>query len=105
MGKYFLSYAGVDRPLASDVVSGLQSSDIDVWWDQNGIGWGEDWQDKLQEGLMTCDAYILLLGKQGIRRWVKPEVEIALCRHYENNLPLFILLHPEVDRQDIYRHF
>lgn len=38
MSKYFFSYAGVDRPLASDVVSGLQSVDIDVWWDQNGIG-------------------------------------------------------------------
>jgi len=41
------------RVLATDVVSGLQSADIDVWWDQNGIGWGEDWQDKRLEGLIS----------------------------------------------------
>jgi hypothetical protein len=101
MSRYFFSYDGVDCPLASDVVSGLQSSDIDVWWNQNGLGWGEDWQDKLQEGRMSGDAYILLLGKLGIRRWVEPEIEIVLCRHYENHLPLFILLYPEPDHQDI----
>ncbi len=101
MSKYFFSYAGIDRPLAKQLVSGLQSAGIDIWWDLNDIGWGEHWQDELQKGLETCDAYILLLGKQGIRRWVKAEVETALTRHYEKGLPLFILLLPDVDRQHI----
>ncbi len=101
MSKYFFSYAGIDRPLAKQIVSGLQSAGIDIWWDLNDIGWGEHWQDELQKGLETCDAYILLLGKQGIRRWVKAEVETALTRHYQNGLPIFILLLPEVDRQHI----
>lgn len=101
MSRYFFSYAGIDRPIAAQIVVGLQGAGIDVFWDQQGIGWGVNWQNKLAEELETCDTYILLLGPEGVRRWVKPEVQVALCRHYEQNLPIFILLHPGVDRSKI----
>lgn len=101
MARYFFSYAGIDRPIAEQIVRGLKAAGIDVFWDQQGIGWGQDWQEILAHELQTCDAYILLLGPQGIRRWVSPEVKVALCRHYEQNLPIFILLHSEVEHSQI----
>ena len=91
MSTYFFSYAGVDRPLAAQVVSGLQGAGIDVWWDQDGIRWSGNWMTEIEDALNTCNAYILLLGKQGVKRWVKPELQRALCRHYEEDIPLFIL--------------
>jgi len=105
MARYFFSYAGIDRPLAAQIVTGLQGAGVDVFWDssKDGIGWGVNWIDKLANELENCDAYILLLGPQGVRRWVKPELQAALCRHFEEAppFPLFILLHSDVDRKDI----
>lgn len=101
MARYFFSYSGIDRPLAAQIVTGLQGAGMDVFWDQTGIGWGEDWIDKLAHELTHCDAYILLLGSQGIQRWVEPELKAALCRHFQQGLPLFTLLHASVNREHI----
>jgi formylglycine-generating enzyme required for sulfatase activity len=101
VARYFFSYSGIDRPLAAQIVTGLQGAGMDVFWDQTGIGWGEDWIDKLAHELTHCEAYILLLGPQGIQRWVEPELKAALCRHFQQGLPLFTLLHASVNREQI----
>ena len=44
----FLSFTSLDRQAARAVVDGLRGADVDVWWDEGGIGWGDDWQSKLE---------------------------------------------------------
>lgn len=64
------------------------------WWDngEDGIGWGDNWIEKLQEKLNSCSSYLILVGPSGVRRWVKAELLIALRRHFENDLPIFPVL-------------
>ena len=88
----FLSYASLDRDVARSVASGLGAAGIDVWWDESGIGWGDDWQGKLERALSGCGAYLILLGRGGVRRWVKPELGVALQRHVDEDLPIMPLL-------------
>ena len=52
----FLSFTSLDREAARAVVNGLKAADVDVWWDEGGIGWGDDWQTKLQQALGHCGA-------------------------------------------------
>jgi formylglycine-generating enzyme required for sulfatase activity len=90
----FLSYAGADRAVAARVVAGLRAAGAHVWWDRDGIGWSDNWIEKLQNTLTECAAYVILVGAGGVRRWVKAELHIATRRHFENDLPVFpILLH------------
>jgi hypothetical protein len=56
----FLSYASLDRDAARSVATGLRLAGVDVWWDEGGIGWGDDWQGKLEEALNRCGAYLIL---------------------------------------------
>jgi len=90
----FLSYTGTDRTIARKVAAGLRSAGIDLWWDQEGIGWGDDWIGTLDTMLSQCDAYLILIGATGIRRWLKAELSVAIRRHFDNDetLPIFPLL-------------
>ncbi len=92
VGTVFLSFTSLAREAARAVVSGLRAARIDVWWDEGGIGWGDDWQGELEEALSRCGAYLILLGTGGVRRWVKPELDVALRRHVDDGLPILPLL-------------
>jgi len=59
-----LSFTSLDREAARAVVAGLRSAGVDVWWDEGGIGWGDNWQSKLEEALSCCGAYLILLGHE-----------------------------------------
>jgi hypothetical protein len=90
----FLSYAGADRASAAQIVQGLRAAGAAVWWDGDGIGWGDNWIETLQRTLTECSAYVILVGAGGVRRWVKAELHIATRRHFENDLPILpVLLH------------
>ena len=97
----FLSFTSDDREAAGTVVTGLRAEGVDVWWDEAGIGWGDDWQSKLEEALGRCGAYVILLGYGGVRRWVKPELRVAFRRHVEEELPILPLLLDGVSPESI----
>lgn len=96
MSSIFLSYAGLDREIATQVALGLKGAGVDVWWDREGIGWGDNWIQKLENALTQCGGYVILVGSSGVRRWVKAELSVAIKRHIEQDLPIFPLLLPGV---------
>src|SRR5262249_15521815 len=96
MGSMFLSYAGADRDIASRIAAGLKGAGVDVWWDREAIGWGDNWIIRLENALKECSAYTILIGQSGVRKWVKAELLIAIKRHFEQELPIFPVLLPGV---------
>jgi hypothetical protein len=92
----FLSYAGLDRKIATQVAHGLKGAGVEVWWDREGIGWGDNWIQKLEDALTECGGYVILVGSSGVRRWVKFELSLAIKRHIDQELPIFPLLLPGV---------
>jgi hypothetical protein len=96
MSSIFLSYAGLDRAVATHVAVGLKETGVNVWWDREGIGWGDNWIHKLEDKLTQCGGYVILVGSSGVRRWVKFELSLAIKRHIEEDLPIFPLLLPGV---------
>lgn len=96
MSSIFLSYAGLDCEIAAQVALGLKGAGVHVWWDWEGIGWGDNWIHKLEDALTQCGGYVILVGSSGVRRWVKFELSLAIKRHIEQDLPIFPLLLPGV---------
>jgi hypothetical protein len=62
MISIFLSYAGLDREIATQVALGLKAAGVDVWWDREGIGWGDKWIHKIEDALTQCQGCVILVG-------------------------------------------
>lgn len=98
----FLSYSRNDRDAAIRLRSDLEQSGFSVFRDEDSIRVGDHWMDRLQSTLQGCSAFVLLIGRDGIRRWVWAETQVALIRHISphndhERLPIIPILLPEGD--------
>ncbi len=59
--KVFISHSSKDQDLAARVVSSLEKSGLDVWYDKREILPGDNWADKIAQGLRESDAMVVLL--------------------------------------------
>jgi hypothetical protein len=82
------------------VVQRLGAEGVEVWWDEH-IDWGDNWIEALEAALTDATAYVILVGTSGINHWVKVELQVALRRHVEHDLPVFPLLLPGIAPDDL----
>ncbi len=98
----FLSYSRTNKDEAVLLRTELEKAGFTVFFDQESIHAGDNWMTRLQEALQVCSAFVLLYGREGVRRWVGAEVQYALSRHLSSHddaqrLPMFPILLPEGD--------
>jgi len=98
----FLSYSRNDRDAVLALRDELEKSGFSVFRDEDSIRIGDRWLTKLQEALQGCSAFVLLVGRDGIQRWIGAELEVALIRNlspheHRQRLPIYPLLLPEGD--------
>jgi hypothetical protein len=79
--KVFISHSSKDEALASKVVSYLEQAGLDVWYDKREIMPGDNWADKVGQGLRESEAMVLLvtpsaLGSNSLRR----DIDYALTQ-------------------------
>lgn len=104
--QIFLSYSRNDRAAAIALGNALEQADIAVFRDEDDIRAGDNWMQRLQDALQGCAAFIVLIGRDGVRRWVGIEVQIALARNISphddsQRLPIFPILLPDGDPQTL----
>jgi hypothetical protein len=58
--KVFISHSSKDEALTTKVVSSLEQAGLDVWYDQREIMPGDNWADKVAQGLRESDAMVVL---------------------------------------------
>ena len=96
----FLSYHhDADGAAAGLLSAALQQAGIAVFQDVQALRSGDRWLARLQQAISECSAFVVLVGRDGIARWVAGEVEAALNRHFgphddAQRLPLHPLLLP-----------
>ena len=93
----FLSYSRNDLQAAANLRAQLERCRLSVFKDDERIRAGELWLDRLQETLAGCGAFVMLVGRDGVRRWIGAETQAALNRHFgpredANRLPIFPIL-------------
>ncbi|MEB4591473.1 SUMF1/EgtB/PvdO family nonheme iron enzyme [Candidatus Thiothrix sp. Deng01] len=101
--QIFLSYSRTNN-LAEAVAlrAGLEQAGFTVFRDEDSIYAGDNWMQRLQAALQGCSAFVLLYGRDGVKRWVGAEVQYALSRHLSphddpQRLPIFPILLPDGD--------
>lgn len=96
----FLSYSRIDQKVkaaAATLEVALQQANLSVFKDDHAIHAGDGWVGKLQDALTDCGAFVVLVGPEGVWRWVGAEVQVVLNRHFgpqrdDERLPLFPIL-------------
>lgn len=93
----FLSYSRSDSSAAHNLLSQLEKKGLRVFRDTDSLRRGELWLEHLQKAVNACASFVLLVGRDGVRRWVGAEAQVALCRHFDPHddalrLPIFPVL-------------
>lgn len=93
----FLSYSRNDKEAAALLRAQFVRQGLTVFKDDDAIRVGDRWIARLQRALAGCSAFVVLVGRDRVQRWVGAEVEVALNRHlspHDNGqrLPIFSLL-------------
>jgi formylglycine-generating enzyme required for sulfatase activity len=93
----FLSYSHGDEEAATSLRGQLEKRGLAVFWDKAVIREGDLWLNRLQEAVDACCSFVVLVGRDGVRRWIGAETQVALSRHFGPHddaarLPIFPVL-------------
>jgi len=79
--KVFISYSQKDEALATRVVASLEDAGLDAWYSKREIMPGDNWADKIAQGLRESDAMVVLLTPNALdsdsQRW---DIDYALSQ-------------------------
>jgi hypothetical protein len=95
--EVFLSYSSNDLAAARGLHDNLARRGLSVFFDKTELHAGDRWLDRLQAAVDGCGAFVVLVGRDGVARWVGAETQAALNRHFgargdADRLPIFPVL-------------
>lgn len=104
--QIFLSYSRTDREACLALRLALEQAGLPVFQDEAAIRTGDRWLSRLEDALLQCNAFILLIGRDGVQRWVGAEVQVALSRHLSphddaQRLPIYPILLAEASPESL----
>jgi formylglycine-generating enzyme required for sulfatase activity len=84
--QYFLSYRRLDQDVALAVAAALRKAGVEVWIDVAAgvVPLGAPFTQKIEEGLLKSEGFIVLVGGHGIDGWARMELDAALNRHVDD---------------------
>jgi hypothetical protein len=91
--KVFISYSSRDKALARRVAEVLEAAGLSVWADWREILPGDNWAEKIGQGLRESDAMVVLLTPDALESdSVQRDISYALGeRRYSHRLiPVFV---------------
>jgi len=93
----FLSYSRNDLEAADNLRLQLERQGLSVFKDDKSIREGDLWLSRLQEAVDACTGFVVLVGRDGVGRWIGAETQAALNRYFgphddAERLPIFPVL-------------
>lgn len=90
--KIFISYGHDFRVEAEMFAKTLTDAGFDVWIDYEGITPGTDWRERITEAIISCDYFVALLSRYGLREGgvCLDELAIAVSRNRTNIRPVAV---------------
>ena len=67
-GSVFVSYASDDRPFAKAVAGALAAEGLDVWFDQQELASGDDFERKIVSAIDRCAVFVPVISKACTQR-------------------------------------
>ena len=97
----FLSYNSQDRVAVQQVRTLLGARGVSVFYDRESLGLGLNWFEPLERALRQVHGVLVFLGPNGLGRWQRREMALALDRQTtEATFPVIPVLLPESQLED-----
>jgi formylglycine-generating enzyme required for sulfatase activity len=91
----FLSYNSLDLAAVKQVRTLLGEREVSVFYDRESLGLGLDWFEPLERALRQVHGVVVFLGPNGLGRWQRREMTLALDRQTkEPTFPVIPILLP-----------
>ena len=68
IGQIFLSYAREDSSFAERLYRDLRAYGLDVWWDQESILPGKDWDREIRHAIESCGWFISIVSSRSVNK-------------------------------------
>src|SRR5262245_6690498 len=79
--KVFISNSSQDDELAGRIAAYLDEAGLDVWYEKREIMPGDNWADKIAQGLRESDAMVVLLSEDALgSEFVRRNIDFALSQ-------------------------
>ena len=91
----FLSHNSKDKPMVRSLAQALTARGIAVWLDEEQLQPGRPWQDALETIIQKTRTAAVLIGKDGLGPWEKPEMRACLSQFVERGLSVIPVLLPD----------
>jgi hypothetical protein len=92
--QVFLSYSRNDSEAVTTIAETLKKNGITVWLDVWELRPGLPWMDGMEEGLKNSLATAIFIGPEGLGKWERPEMRVAIDRQVKMNLPVIPVMLP-----------
>jgi len=78
--RAFLCYAKDDKPKVLPLYNRLLTSEVDVWFDEEKLLGGQNWQQEIPNAVKRSDVFIVCLSKKSIDKegYIQKEIKFAL---------------------------
>ena len=90
----FLSHNSKDKPVVRKLAESLRNRGLRVWLDEWELVPGRPWQEALENIIATAKSAAVLVGKDGLGPWEKPEMRGCLDEFVQRGLPVIPVLLP-----------
>jgi hypothetical protein len=90
----FISHNSKDKPAVRKLAQELEWRRLKVWLDEEQLVPGESWRKGLEVGILASKTAAVLIGKDGLGPWEKPEMDLCLREAVENNKRVIPVLLP-----------
>src|SRR5262245_44246631 len=64
--KVFISYSPKDEAIATELVASLEDAGLDAWFKKREILLGDNWAEKIAQGLRESTAMVVLLSADAL---------------------------------------
>ena len=78
--KIFLSYAHEDIGMAKRIYQDLKRYELDVWFDNESLLPGQDWENEIEKAIETSKYFLVLLSSKGMSESGNFHKEVRLMK-------------------------
>jgi hypothetical protein len=95
----FLSHNSQDKPIVREIRRFLHERELRSWIDEEDLTPGRSWQEEIERILTSVPVVAVLVGKDGMGPWERPEMRVALSQYVKRRMPVIPVLLPGAPRE------
>lgn len=103
----FISHADKDKEsYVNELKESIESLGIKVFYDKNSIEWGNNWKERIYEGLDSCKYAIVIISKNFYdREWTNEELYTLLSRQNESGEEIILPILYNTTYDEVREHY